>query len=87
MTILGLGDKTDHVFWMVYGEGQRAPTYKHDTADAARLEAARLAEQNPGVSFYVLKAKYGVRAERPAANGWSLSKRPPVAPDDDDMPF
>jgi len=85
--ILGTGDKTERVFWMVYGEGQRAPTYKHDTADSARTEAARLSAQNPGISFYVLKAKYGVRTDKPNINGWSLKKRPPVDPNADPIPF
>lgn len=45
------GDK----FWMVYGNGQRAPTYAHATEESAREEAARLANLYPGVAFHVLE--------------------------------
>jgi hypothetical protein len=73
-------------FWMVYGEGCGAPTYKHDTADSARQEAARLAERNPGTAFYVLKARYAVQANKPQPTGWKLTKRR-TDPDDDGIPF
>lgn len=43
-------------FWMVYGEGQRAPTFKHDSPQEARREAERLARTNPGIKFFVLAA-------------------------------
>lgn len=42
-------------FWMVYGLGQGAPTFKHDTPDAAKTEAERLARISPGTTFYVLQ--------------------------------
>jgi len=42
-------------FWMVYGEGQRAPTYKHASQTAARQEAERLAREHKGTRFYVLE--------------------------------
>jgi hypothetical protein len=45
-----MGDK----FWMVYGEGQNPPRFKHDTYDAAQTEAERLARAYPGIAFYVL---------------------------------
>lgn len=44
-------------FWMVYGIGQRAPTYRHATRGSAEAEAERLAERNPKVTFVVLEAK------------------------------
>ena len=43
-------------FWMVYGEGQRGPTFKHMSSDEARREAERLAGACPGVKFFVLEA-------------------------------
>lgn len=47
---------SDKPFWMVYGEGQRPPAFKHATFESARLEAERLARLLPGVRFYVLSA-------------------------------
>lgn len=85
--ILGTGDTTHHEFWMVYGEGQRAPAYKHDSAASARIEAERLAGLHPGISFYVLKAKRGFRTEKPSASHWSLKKRPLAEQNDDGIPF
>jgi hypothetical protein len=46
-------------FWMVYGEGQRAPAYVHQTAPSAVAEARRLAREHPGIRFYVLAAIRG----------------------------
>ena len=43
-------------FWMVYGLGQSAPTWKHPSAHAATREAERLARANPGKTFIVLEA-------------------------------
>ena len=48
-------------FWMVYGEGQGAPTAKHGTRDSAERECGRLARLNPGVVFYALCAVSGSR--------------------------
>jgi hypothetical protein len=45
-----MGDK----FWMVYGEGQNLPRFRHDTYSSAETEAERLARMNPGIAFYVL---------------------------------
>lgn len=42
-------------FWMVYGAGQRAPEYRHDTRESAENEAKRLARFNPGIRFFVLE--------------------------------
>jgi hypothetical protein len=74
------------VFWMVYGEGQGAPTYKHDSAQSAGEEAARLAERCPGGAFYVLKAIYAVQTNKPELSGWKLRKRAAMA-EDDGIPF
>lgn len=42
-------------FWMVYGDGQRAPTVKHASFETAKLEAERLCRNNPGIEFFVLQ--------------------------------
>jgi hypothetical protein len=42
-------------FWMVYGLWQGAPTFKHETPEAAKTEAERLARMCPGTTFYVLQ--------------------------------
>lgn len=43
-------------FWMIYGMGQSVPTMKHDTFEAARTEAERLARFNPNIEFFVLQS-------------------------------
>lgn len=48
-------------FWMVYGLGQGAPTWKHRSAHEATKEAERLARANPGKTFIVLEAIGAVR--------------------------
>ncbi len=57
------GDR--HTFWMVYGVGQRAPTYRHPSAHAAEREAIRLAKECPGIEFVVLEAKSGHQVVEP----------------------
>lgn len=42
-------------FWMIYGEGQRAPTVKHASYEIAKQEAERLCRNNPGIDFFVLQ--------------------------------
>jgi len=41
-------------FFMIYGEGQRAPTVKHEHLLGATREAERLCRANPGIEFYVM---------------------------------
>ena len=43
-------------FWMVYGHGQRAPTYIHESVRSAQAEAQRLARAHPGICFVILEA-------------------------------
>jgi hypothetical protein len=43
-------------FWMVYGIGCGAPTYRHETKQSAVQEAQRLARLHKGVKFVVLQA-------------------------------
>ena len=42
------------MFWMVWNEGNSAPTVKHWSERPAREEAERLARLNPGQVFHVL---------------------------------
>jgi len=42
-------------FWMVYGEGQRAPGVKHANFETAKREAERLSRNNPGIDFFVMR--------------------------------
>lgn len=57
--------KPENEFWMVWNPAGRAPTYKHGNRGSAQREAERLAEANPGQSFYVLHAIS--RSSRPPA--------------------
>ena len=70
----------DKRFWMVFNDsiGGQAPTYKHPTLGAARIEAERLAKLNPGVRFWVLEAQGYMRIE-PVPSNWT--------PADDGLPF
>lgn len=43
-------------FFIVWCESAGRPTFKHTTFDAARLEAERLATENPGRQFHVLQS-------------------------------
>ena len=43
------------IFWLVWCEECGHPTYKHQHEDEAREEAERLARNNPGRIFHVLK--------------------------------
>jgi hypothetical protein len=41
-------------FFMIYGNGQSAPTVKHHNIEAATREAERLSRSNPGIEFFVM---------------------------------
>ena len=43
-------------FWLVWCPGKGEPTKSHDDCQSARNEAMRLAEENSGESFMVLRA-------------------------------
>ena len=43
-------------FWMVWNPHGRSPTYRHESRESANKEAQRLARDNPGQVFVVLKA-------------------------------
>ena len=49
-----MGDK----FWMVYGEGQNSPRFKHETYDAAQTEAERLARSVMRISIRMSRAVF-----------------------------
>lgn len=88
MTIIGNGDRQmTYRFWMVYGEGQRAPTYKHDSRASAEAEALRLARQHPGIAFYALCAVSAAGSPPPPQAVVTVLAPAPTPPDDDDLPF
>jgi hypothetical protein len=68
-------------FWMVYGDRQSAPTFRHPSEGAAYREAARLARAHPNVRFYVLEA-VGVAAKQDV-----FVRRFDGTAHDDDLPF
>lgn len=43
------------MFWMVWCEGRGAPQKKHTSLETAKMEAARLATNQPNFTFYVLQ--------------------------------
>jgi hypothetical protein len=43
-------------FYMVYRDGSSGMTFRHPTFEAAKTEAERLANQCPGVRFFVLQS-------------------------------
>ncbi len=43
-------------FWLVWNLNGRNPRHKHATQDSAEREARRLATENPGQAFYVVRA-------------------------------
>jgi hypothetical protein len=47
---------TTNKFWMVWKIGGTSPSVQHETAEAAKAEASRLAEKHPGERFVVLQA-------------------------------
>lgn len=50
-------------FWVVWQPSGRNPTFMHKTFESAESESKRLAEQCPGIPFYVLEVM--ARALRP----------------------
>jgi len=49
-----MSEKRDK-FWMVWRENSPTTRYRHWSKQAAKREAERLSQQNPGEVFYVLK--------------------------------
>lgn len=70
-------------FWMVYGDGQYAPTVKHDSREKAETEAKRLARINAGIKFFVLQTIS--MAEKPDVTFVRLTRG--ARDIDDEIPF
>ena len=51
-----MGTMGDQKYWLVWRFDGRQPTFRHETLESARLEAERLAVENPGLRFDVLEA-------------------------------
>lgn len=43
-------------FWMVLADNSAETRYRHQTLESAKTEAARLANQCPGIRFFVLQS-------------------------------
>jgi hypothetical protein len=78
-----------HKFWMVYGVGQRGPTYQHSSKALAQLEAQRLASLHPEIVFVVLAAVDAYRTDTPAMQRIKIIKPDPAdhTVADDGIPF
>lgn len=64
-------------FWMVYGEDQRAPSFRHLTKERAKAEAKRLALSHPEIKFFVLAAVDCYRADAPEVKRMKID--PPMS--------
>lgn len=69
-------------FWMAWNPEGRQPRFMHYTRFDAEEEAKRLASENPGFEFFVLKAVSGMTSEHPMVAPIKLQ---PVTPDE--IPF
>lgn len=76
-------------FWMVWAPTGRAPVYQHRTRKGADAEAIRLANQNPGREFLVLKSVGGFVAPIGAAQEIHLRKSPTTSDvaEAEELPF
>lgn len=68
-------------FYLVWCEGGGNPTRTHASRQEAEDEAERLAQDNRGVTFTVLRAVSRFRIPAPAV------ERTPLSDPDEDMPF
>ncbi len=50
---------------MVWGEGLRGQTFRHDSRGSAEAEAQRLANEHPGIRFVVLESRVGFKVLPP----------------------
>lgn len=69
--------KQSEKFWMVWSPQGSRPTRKHYTRESADTEASRLANANPGMEFFTLKAVQGVTADSPRLRLIKLNKCDP----------
>ncbi|MEM9423045.1 MAG: hypothetical protein AAF986_11220 [Pseudomonadota bacterium] len=51
-------------FWMVWREGSPTTRFRHSFKEDAEREAERLANLNPGETFYVLKTVAAMTVEK-----------------------
>ena len=74
-------------FWMVYNTGPygRPPLHKHPSRESADKEAQRLAKENPGQPFIVLKSMGGFRALDPKVEPIKMTAMSDLL--GDDIPF
>lgn len=71
-------------FYLVWSPtGTHPPKYRHETRQAAKTEAERLAQQCPGKQFFVLAA-LSLSSIPPVTENLT---RPPEPASDDDIPF
>lgn len=68
-------------FWLVWRAGSPMTKFRHFEKQSAVGEAERLARQNPGETFYVLKTTAAVEAELPPVTHYKLTK------ESDELPF
>ncbi len=77
-------------FYMIYVEGERPPTYKHTTLDAAITEAKRLSRLLDKQA-YILEAKMALSLGNFRIDHYAdiPNLQPAVSPSDnpDDLPF
>ncbi len=65
-------------FWLVWSPtGDRPPSYRHTTEDAALREANRLADANPGRVFYVMQPTLQVVSQRRLTTRYSTDDMVP----------
>lgn len=64
-------------FWLVWQPETGAPTHRHPHENEARAEAARLARNNPGKAFFVLRVMAAYQKTDVAVTEFPL----------DDIPF
>lgn len=60
-------------FFLVWNPNGGNPTYRHKTAEAAKEEAKRLCDANPGETFFVLEALGKVAAAPVVKPQWTAA--------------
>jgi hypothetical protein len=81
-------------FWMVLADNSSMTNVRHAAFDLAQREAERLANNNPGVKFFVLGAE-GFATKRKPVDWVPIGRRghypgcacPECCPDPDEIPF
>ncbi len=61
-------------FWFVWNPIGRNPSYMHASRHSADCEARRLAEENPGQQFIVLKSVGGFEVPKVSAERIDMEK-------------